>query len=108
MVDEVQMKNNNKGSLQVTWSSTQFFLIQSILHGWHSKQLDFLLAYPQADAERELYMEIPKGVTVEGSDDRDKYALRIQKNLYGLNKLAGYGTSIWYEDYSNLGSYRVL
>jgi hypothetical protein len=62
----------------VTWSSTRFFLIQSILHGWHSRQLDFLLAYPQADVERELYMEIPKGITIEGTDDRDKYALRIR------------------------------
>jgi hypothetical protein len=38
----------------VTWATTCFFLIHSILHSWYSHQLDFLLAYMQAPVEREL------------------------------------------------------
>jgi hypothetical protein len=51
----------------VTWATTRFFLIQSLLLGWHTQQLDFTLgAYPQADVDRPLYMEVPKGVQVAG------------------------------------------
>jgi len=46
-------------------ATTWFFLIQSILLGWHTRQVDFTLAYPQADIECPLYMEVPKGVQVE-------------------------------------------
>ncbi len=38
----------------VAWSTTRFFLIQALLQGWHTKQLDFVLAFPQAKVEREL------------------------------------------------------
>jgi hypothetical protein len=40
----------------------------SVLCNWHCRQLDFfVLAYTQADAECEIYMEIPKGFTVNGN-----------------------------------------
>ena len=37
----------------VQWTSIRMFLILSILQYWHTRQLDFVLAYPQADAETE-------------------------------------------------------
>jgi hypothetical protein len=79
----------------VMWATTRFFLIQSILLGWHSRQVDFTLAYPQVDVERPLYMEVPKGVQVEvgGTTAHAKeYVLQLIKNLYG-QKQAG---CIWY------------
>jgi hypothetical protein len=80
----------------------------SVLHGWYSHQLDFLLAYTQAPVERELYMEVPKGVIVTGRDrDCNKYALHLIKNLYG-QKQAGV---VWYQylakGFKELGSYRA-
>jgi hypothetical protein len=77
------------------WATTRFFLIQSILLGWHTRQVDFTLAYPQADVERPLYMEIPKGVDVAGTSTNAStkdYALQLIKNLYG-QKQAG---RVWY------------
>jgi hypothetical protein len=76
----------------VTWAATRFFLIQSILHSWYTRQLDFLLAYPQADIERELYMEIPKGITTPSGTRTSDYVLKLIKNLYG-QKQAG---RVWY------------
>jgi hypothetical protein len=76
----------------VAWSTTRFFLIQSLLQKWHTKQLDFVLAFPQAKVERDLYMEIPKGVQLQGAD-RSKYVLQLVKNLYG-QKQAG---RVWYQ-----------
>ncbi len=65
----------------VGWTIIRFFLILSIIFGWSTRQLDFVLAYPQADIECELYMEVPKGCEVNGS--RKDYALKLLKNIYG-------------------------
>jgi hypothetical protein len=45
----------------VQWTSIRIFLIVAIINGWHSRQIDFVLAYPQADIECDLYMAIPAG-----------------------------------------------
>ena len=68
------------------WSSIRFFLTQTILNKWHTRQLDFVLAYPQADVECDLYLEVPQGFTFEGS--RKTHCLKLVKNLYG-SKAAG-------------------
>jgi hypothetical protein len=68
------------------WSSIRFFLTQALIHGWHTRQLDFVLAYPQADVECDLYLEIPQGFEFEGS--RKTHCLKLIKNLYG-SKAAG-------------------
>ena len=53
--------------------------------GWHSKQIDFVMAYTQAPVEWDMYMEILKGFEVEGDGD---YILQIHKNIFG-QKQAG-------------------
>ena len=45
----------------VTWQAVRFFLILSILLGWRSRQLGFVMAYPQAPAEMPLYLRLPQG-----------------------------------------------
>jgi hypothetical protein len=49
--------------------------------------LDFVLAYTQANIERDLYMELPAGFTVPGrtitEQARRDYVLKLEKNLYG-------------------------
>jgi hypothetical protein len=70
----------------VTWPATRYFLAQSILRGWHTRQMDFVLAYTQAGVERDdLYMEIPKGVSLEGADSK-LYVLHMKQNLYGMKQ----------------------
>ena len=46
----------------VSWQTLRLFFIHSILKGWYSKQMDFVLAYPHALAEVPLYMHFPKGM----------------------------------------------
>ena len=41
------------------WSSIRFFLVQAIINGWHTRQLDFVLAYPQADIECNILLRDP-------------------------------------------------
>jgi hypothetical protein len=66
----------------------------SILLCWHTRQIDFILAYPQAPIETPLFMEIPKGINLEGmSDDANDCVLELRMNLYG-QKQAG---RVWYQ-----------
>ncbi len=65
----------------VTWATVRLFLVLVLLNKWTSRQVDFVLAYPQADIECPLYMEIPRGFQSEGS--RKKNCLLLEKNIYG-------------------------
>jgi hypothetical protein len=70
-----------------SWAAIRMVLITTLIHAWYTKQIDFVLAYTQADAECELYMAtIPKGFEVEG--DAQDCVLKLKKNLFG-QKQAG-------------------
>ena len=47
-----------------TWSAIILLLTLVVTNNWHTKQLDYVLAFTQPPVEKELYMEIPKGVQV--------------------------------------------
>ncbi len=53
--------------------------------------INFVLAFPQADLDIPVYMELPTGInpTNVSDDDRCQYILKLNKSLYGL-KQAGY------------------
>ena len=65
-----------------TWNAIRLLLTLVTVNNWHSRQLNYVLAYPQAPVEKELYMEIPKGFHVEGGDTK-YYVLKIHRNIYG-------------------------
>ena len=75
----------------VTWASVRLLLIVAKIHGLQSKSIDFVLAFPQADLDVPVYMELPAGVNpINVSDEhRRHYVLKLNKSLYGL-KQAGY------------------
>ncbi len=71
----------------VNWFSIRLLLAQAVMQNWHTRQIDFVLAYPQADIETELFMKLPRGIEVPGISN-DTHCLRLKKNLYG-QKQAG-------------------
>ena len=77
------------------WASVCLLLIVAKIHNFESKSIDFVLAFPQADLDVPVYMELPAGVnpTNVSDGDRRKYVLNLNKSLYGL-KQAGYN---WFE-----------
>jgi hypothetical protein len=79
----------------VTWASVCLLLIVAKIHGLESKSIDFVLAFPQAELDINVYMELPAGVNpVDVSDKNCRcYVLKLNKSLYGL-KQAGYN---WFE-----------
>jgi hypothetical protein len=38
----------------------RLLLTLALIHGWYTHQIDFILAFPQADTNTTLYMELPK------------------------------------------------
>jgi Reverse transcriptase (RNA-dependent DNA polymerase) len=60
--------------------------VSGCLTKWETRHLDFVLAFPQAPVETDLYMEVPAGFKVNGNPK--EYALKLVNNLYG-QKQAG-------------------
>jgi hypothetical protein len=69
----------------VNWFSIRLFLVISILNDWETRQIDFVLAYPQADVECDLYMEVPVGFDLP-SKNKKAYCLKLKKNIYGTKQ----------------------
>jgi len=72
----------------VTWASLRLLLILSVIHNWVTKQIDFVLAFPQADAECDLYLKIPPCFELKGTISRHSHLIKMIKNQYG-SKQAG-------------------
>ena len=66
----------------VTWQTVRLFLILSLILGWQSRQLDFIMAYPQAPAEMPLYMRLPQGYKCDRMS-RNTHAFKLLCNVYG-------------------------
>ena len=71
-----------------SWNSVRMLLTLTALHGWHTKQIDFVQAFAQAPIEKTLYMKIPKGIDLECNSDPKDYVLKLHRNIYG-QKQAG-------------------
>jgi hypothetical protein len=71
----------------VSWTSIRFLLTMTLLNKWHTRQIDYVQAFPQAPIDRPMYMEIPAGFQINGPDS-DKYVLEVHQNIYG-QKQAG-------------------
>ena len=52
------------------------------------------MAFPQADLDVPVYMELPIGMEVPGSEENNKfYVLRLRKSLYSLKQ----ASANWYD-----------
>ena len=74
----------------VNWFTIRVFLILTLIHGWKARQMDFVLAFPQADIETPMFMQIPKGFNVPNGKNED-YCLQLIKNVYGTRQ----GSRTW-------------
>ena len=60
----------------------------------YSCSIDFTLAFPQADTDVDIFMELPIGVNVPKGEVRKDYVLYLLRNIYGLKQ-----ASITYFEY---------
>ena len=75
-----------------SWKFIRLLLNLIVSCGWLSKQIDYVLAFPQAPIERELYMRIPKGFEIESGNSSD-YVLKVHRNVYGQCQ----ASRVWYQ-----------
>ena len=68
------------------WHTIRLAMVLAILHDWRTVQIDYVLAFPQAPIEKEMYMKLPKGLKLV-NDEKD-YVLKVKRNVYG-QKQAG-------------------
>jgi hypothetical protein len=69
-----------------SWAAIRVVLAIAALKKWKTKQMDFVLAFPQAPVETDLYMEIPTGFGMKSG--KENKVLKLKNHLYG-QKQAG-------------------
>ena len=73
------------------WSSIRLLLTLVTALNWHSVQIDYVQAFPQAPAEKPIYLRIPIGFKMSKGDPKD-YVLRVDRNVYGQRQ----ASRIWH------------
>jgi hypothetical protein len=90
-------------SPDVNWFSVRLIFTLDLLSGWITNQVDFVLAYPQAPIEFDMYINLPKGIQMAKNGNRSTHALKLLNNLYGQRQ-AG---RVWKKDL-NSGLVKIL
>ncbi len=65
----------------VTWFAIQLMIVFGVMFGWALRQVGFVMAYPQAPVEMDIYMEMPQGIQVATENSKD-HVLKLLKNLH--------------------------
>ena len=61
-------------------------LIHSVIKRWYTQKIDFVLAYPQAPIEHDIYTKLKKVVDTN-TGKGEAQVLKLIKNLYVKSKL---------------------
>jgi hypothetical protein len=56
----------------VTWFAIRLMIVFGILFQWSLHQVDFVMAYPQAPIEMDIYMELPQGIQTATGNSKDR------------------------------------
>ena len=76
----------------ISWGIIRLLMTIAMIKQWPTRQIDYVLAFPQAPIEKELFLKIPKGYNII-NDDKNQYALQINNNLYGQKQ----ASRVWHE-----------
>ena len=76
-----------------SWGSIRLALAIATANNWASTQVDYVMAFPQAPSERDVYMEIPRGYDLGKGKSKMDYALLLHGNVYGQKQAA----RVWYK-----------
>jgi hypothetical protein len=80
----------NTYSPVVSWSTVRLMIVVALLNDWHTWSIDFILAFPQAPIQTDIYMRPPKvpfGFVIPdlpSFEDRFHNVYKLLRNLYGL------------------------
>jgi hypothetical protein len=105
-IDGLHMKRgehyNKTCSPVASWNSVRMLLTLTAVHGWHTKQIDFVQAFAQAPVEKTLYMSVPAGIELEDGSDPKECVLMIatfidrsRQDKFGIDTWSGNLCRIW-------------
>jgi hypothetical protein len=57
----------------------------ALLFNWKTRQINFALAFPQANVECDMFVDLPRGVTFPGAH-RSTHCIKLIKNLHGTKQ----------------------
>ena len=66
----------------VAWASVRTMFVISKLFKLHTRSIDFVMAYPQAEIKTNIYLHPPDGIMI--NNQGEDLVLKLRKNLYGL------------------------
>ncbi len=66
----------------VTWFAIWLLIVFGILFDSALCQVNFIMAYPQAPIEMDMYMELPTGIHTKHGNSRD-HVVKLLANIYG-------------------------
>ena len=69
----------------VNWLSVRIMLALTTIHDLDARSMDFILAFPQAELDVDIYMELPYSFS---NNSDTPVVLKLKKNLYGLKQAA--------------------
>ena len=68
------------------WATVRLIITLAMIKEWYLRQLDFVLAYPQAEVDGDIYMKLPKGFELPGNHGKGKHFLKLLKDMYRLKQ----------------------
>ncbi len=86
----------------VTWSAIRIVIIFGIIFFWALQQVDFVMAYPQAPIEMDIYMELPQGIQTKHGNSKE-YVLKLEKNIYGQKQAGRVWNSFLVDKLTSMG-----
>ena len=85
---------NKSFSPVVAWSTVRTMLTLAIINDWHARQIDFVLAFPQAKVRADVYMQVPEKFKVCNNKlimeekalhpSKQYEVVKLIQNVYGL------------------------
>jgi hypothetical protein len=86
----------------VTWFTITLMIVFGIIFCWALQQVDFVMAYPQAPVEMDIYMELPQGIKTATGDSKD-HVLKLLRNIYGQKQAGRVWNSFLVDKLTSLG-----
>ena len=76
----------------VNWGTVRLILTMTLIRGFTTRHVDYVLAFSQAYVDTPIYLKPPPGFHINGAPQED-YCLELVKNLYGTKT----ASKTWFE-----------
>jgi hypothetical protein len=91
----------------VSWFAIRFMIVFGIILSWALPQADFVMAYPQAPVELDIYMELPQSIKTATGNSKDR-VLKLLMNIYGQKQAGMVWNSFLVDKLTSLGYTSLL